>query len=112
MNPAEFANIARSEQEFWWYRGMQQILLRMLGPIASERRFECVLEAGCGTGYLSKVLSDHFGWRMFPVDLGWQGLQYARAMNVQRLAQCDVAALPFPDRSFDLIVSMDVILHF
>ena len=30
MNPAEFANIAQSEGDFWWYRGMREILFRML----------------------------------------------------------------------------------
>jgi SAM-dependent methyltransferase len=112
MNPAEFANIARSEQTFWWYRGMQRILFRLLDPIAAKRRFDRVLEAGCGTGYLSKVLAERYRWPMFPVDLGWDGLQYARSMSVSRLAQCDIAALPFRDRSFDLLLSMDVIVHF
>ncbi len=32
MNPAEIANIAAVERELWWYRGMQQILFRMLDP--------------------------------------------------------------------------------
>ncbi len=112
MNPAEFANIARSEQTFWWYRGMQLILFRMLDPIAEERRFERVLEAGCGTGYLSKLLGRRYGWPIFPVDLGWDGLQYARSMNVPHLAQCNIAALPFHDHAFDLLLSMDVIVHF
>jgi len=26
MNPAEFANIANCERDFWWYRGMRKIL--------------------------------------------------------------------------------------
>lgn len=112
MNPAEFANIARSEQTFWWYRGMQRILVRLLDPLAARRRFDRVLEAGCGTGYLSKVLAGRYGWRMFPVDLGWEGLAFARAMQVERPVQCDIAALPFPGASFDLLLSMDVIVHF
>lgn len=112
MNPAEFANIARSEQTFWWYRGMLRILLRLLDPIAGRQQFERVLEAGCGTGYLSKVLAERYGWAMFPVDLGWEGLEFAQSMNVARPLQCDIAALPFKDRSFDMLLSMDVIVHF
>lgn len=112
MNPAEFANIARSEQSFWWYRGMLRILIGLLDPIAAGRRFERVLEAGCGTGYLSRVLSERYAWPMYPVDLGQEGLRYARGLGVARLAQCDIAALPFGDREFDLVLSMDVIVHF
>jgi SAM-dependent methyltransferase len=112
MNPAEFANIARSEQTFWWYRGMQRILFRLLDPIARKRKFQRVLEAGCGTGYLSKTLAERYGWPMFPVDLGWEGLEYARGMQAPRPVQCDIAALPFGDGAFDLLLSMDVIVHF
>lgn len=112
MNPAEFANIARSEQTFWWYRGMQRILFRMLDPVAAGRRFHRVLEAGCGTGYLSKVLGERYGWRMFPLDLGWEGLEFARGMQVPRPVQGDIAALPYARQAFDLLLSMDVIVHF
>jgi SAM-dependent methyltransferase len=112
MNPAEFANIAHSEQRFWWYRGMNLILFRLLDPIAGSRKFSRILEAGCGTGYLAKLLGERYGWRMFPVDLGWEGLNFARSMDVPRLAQADIAQLPFPDHAFDAVLSIDVIVHF
>ena len=53
MNPAEFANIANCERDFWWYRGMRKILFRMLDRHLAGRRIGRALEAGCGTGYLS-----------------------------------------------------------
>lgn len=112
MNPAEFHNIAAAEQRFWWYRGMERILFRLLDPIARRRSFRRVLEAGCGTGFLAARLAGHYGWRMFPVDLGWEGLCYARHLHPERLAQCDIAALPFSEATFDLVVSMDVLIHF
>jgi SAM-dependent methyltransferase len=112
MNPAEFANIAHSEQRFWWYRGMNLILFRLLDEIARQRSFSRVLEAGCGTGYLAKLLSERYGWSMYPVDLGWEGLEFARSMDVARLAQADIASLPFSEATFDAVLSMDVIVHF
>jgi SAM-dependent methyltransferase len=112
MNPAEFANIARSEQQFWWYRGMNLILFRLLDRIARERGFERVLEGGCGTGYLAKLLVERYGWRVFPVDLGWEGLEFAQSMGVGRLSQADISQLPYASDSFDAVLSMDVIVHF
>src|SRR5215831_16426874 len=109
MNPAEFANIARSERDFWWYRGMRRILFRVLDPMAvREAR---VLEAGCGTGHLSKALAERYGWRMTPLDLGREGLDYARGYGLRELVQGDITALPFPEAVFDGLVSMDVIVH-
>lgn len=112
MNPAEFANIARAERDFWWYRGMRQILFRLLDPIARKRRFERVLEAGCGTGHFAQAMASRYGLRMFPVDLGWEGLRHGRRLGVDNLAQANIAALPFPPGSFDLALSLDVIVHF
>src|ERR1017187_6649062 len=37
MNPAEFANIRQSEENFWWYRGMRASLFRMLEPHVAGR---------------------------------------------------------------------------
>lgn len=112
MNPDEFANIARAEAGFWWYRGMRKILYALLDPLALARRFERVLEAGCGTGYMARALAERYRWRIVPVDLGWEGLTFARRMGVERPVQCDIAALPFPDAAFDAVVSLDVLIHF
>src|SRR5271155_5259707 len=109
MNPAEFDNIARSERDFWWYRGMRKILFRLLDPL--DLPGASVLEAGCGTGHLSKSLQERYGWRMTPLDLGREGLEYARGYGLGHLVQGDVTALPFAGDSFDAVVSMDVIVH-
>ena len=50
MNPAEFANIRQSEEDFWWYRGMREILFRTLGPYLAGRTIGHALEAGFGNG--------------------------------------------------------------
>jgi SAM-dependent methyltransferase len=112
MNPAEFANIAAIEENFWWFRGMRRILFRLFDPLAASRRMSNVLEAGCGTGHLSRLLEERYQWRMFPIDLAPEGLAYGRGLGVQRMAQADIAALPFAAESFDAVVSMDVIVHF
>src|SRR5258706_9000384 len=100
MNPAEFANIARAERDFWWYRGMREILFRVLDPLARARKFERGGEAGCGTGYLSQVLAQRYGWTMFPLDYSPDGLAIARSNGVERVVQSDATALPFPSGAF------------
>lgn len=112
MNPAEFEFLARAEWDFWWFRGMRRILFALLDPLVRERVIERVLEAGCGTGHFAGVLAQRYGWRVFPVDLAWEGLRYGRAMGVDRLAQADITLLPFPSASFDAVFSLDVLVHF
>jgi SAM-dependent methyltransferase len=112
MNPAEFANIAASERDFWWYRGMREILFRMLDPHLSGRPVRRALEGGCGTGYFSHLLQQDRGVPVVPLDLGWEGLRYGRQMGLRDAVQGDLASLPFPDAAFDLVLSLDVIVHF
>jgi len=111
MNPAEFANIAAAERDLWWYRGMRDILFGMLDPIAKQRHFERVLEAGCGTGYLSRLLRGRYEWNIVPLDADADGLQYARQAGTRSLVQGNIAALPFASASFDALLSIDVVPH-
>jgi SAM-dependent methyltransferase len=111
MNPAEFANIARSERDFWWYRGMRAILFRMLDPFLAGRPIGRVLEAGCGTGYFSRLLQMERRWPVVPVDISADGLRYAREMGVEGPVQGDVRSLPFAAGCFDLALSIDVLAH-
>ena len=111
MNPAEFANIANAEKDFWWYRGMRDILFRMMGPHLAGRKIGRALEAGCGTGYFSHLLQTEHGLPVTPVDIGWEGLRRARSMGVKRPVQANILSLPFASGAFDLVLSIDVLPH-
>lgn len=117
MNPAEYANIVQCEREFWWYRGMEQILFRVLDPIVSRRKQESspvvreAVEVGCGTGYMATRFEKRYGWRMFPTDLQREGLEYGMREGVQRMAQAEITALPFRDGHFDALVTLDVMVY-
>jgi SAM-dependent methyltransferase len=112
MNPAEFANIAQAERDSWWYSGMRRILFGVLDPMVEQRCIRTVLEAGCGTGYNAAAFQHRYGWQAYPMDLQRQGLAYAQAMGLTRLAQGDLAALPYRTGAFDAVVSLDVLVHF
>ncbi len=111
MNPAEFANIAAIEENFWWFRGMRRILFSQLDALAPRYAPRRVLEAGCGTGHLSRQIERRYGWQMHPIDLAMEGLVYGLGMGIPRLAQADIGALPFRDAAFDAVLSMDVLVH-
>jgi SAM-dependent methyltransferase len=71
-----------------------------------------VLESGCGMARYVRYLTDR-GWRCV-------GLEYRKeTVNAVRdiwpdldIVQGDVAAAPFPDDSFDAIISLGVVEHF
>jgi SAM-dependent methyltransferase len=80
------------------------------GTSASER----VLDVGCGPGRLSILLARRHGLDVIGLDLDPAMIDRARAnADVEALGDArvptfvvgDVASSPFPDRSFDLVVS-------
>jgi SAM-dependent methyltransferase len=111
MNPAEFANIARCEQDFWWYVGMRKILFRLLDRHLAGRTVGRALEAGCGTGYFSKLLQQERNCPLVPMDISADGLRYAQEMGVERPVQGDVTRIPFRGGAFDLLISLDMLTH-
>jgi SAM-dependent methyltransferase len=112
MNPAEFLNISRVEEEMWWFRGMRRITDALLDRHEQLRPSTLVLEAGCGTGYQSHYFQSTRQWKMLPADLSLLGLQNTASLGLQRALCCDVSALPLRSQSFDMVASLDVIVHF
>lgn len=96
-NPVERAMVA----------GFTSALLDLLPP-APQR----VLEVGCGEGGQLRKIADRapdaglFGFDLPSEDLAerWEGLDAAMATG-------RAEALPYPDRSFDLVLALEVLEH-
>jgi SAM-dependent methyltransferase len=111
MNPAEFETLVRAEEDLWWFRGMRKIIFRLLDDLPVNRHRK-VLEAGCGTGHFAEQVSRRYGWQVYPTDLSWVGLSHGRKSGRRLFTQADISSLPYASGSFDLALSMDVLVHF
>jgi ubiquinone/menaquinone biosynthesis C-methylase UbiE len=92
------------------------LLGSLFGPVAADIALSAdggvqVLEVGCGPGHLAVRLAGEHGFEVTGIDLDPAMVQRARA-NAAASADAratfvvgDAAALPFPDASFDLVVS-------
>lgn len=112
MNPLEFSHIARAEEGFWWFRGMRRIAWALLDPLIAQHKPRRALDAGCGTGHFAREIERRYQIPVTAVDLGAEGVAIGQRLGIARLAQADVTALPFAAATFDLLVSMDVLVHF
>ena len=98
---------ARAERDHFWFRGLR----RFMSPLIQEATRGLVaprlLDCGCGTGHNLTMLR-RYG-RTTGIDLTWTGLAYAHGRGERAIAQATAAALPFSERTFDVVTSFDVI---
>ena len=88
------------------------LTLRALRPAPTD----CLLEAGCGTGRMTRVLSSTVR-EMIAIDFSFESLRVNRrkllAADISNvhLIQADLCRLPFMDCAFDRVVSCQVLEH-
>lgn len=70
-----------------------------------------LLDAGCGTGHHLAELRKR-GYDVAGVDASKEMLRHARENNPDSdILEADVEEIPFPDASFDIILSIEVLRH-
>lgn len=96
----------------WYIAKTMDVAMRMLHPDGRER----ILDVACGTGELEKrIMAIHPAQAIVGVDLTEAMLSRARtklaAFPHVVFYQADSAALPFPDASFDTVITSSA-LHY
>ncbi|MDB5130913.1 MAG: class SAM-dependent methyltransferase [Mucilaginibacter sp.] len=89
---------------------LQAPLLSLL----SKKRNQCILDLGCGNGYLVNYLIAQ-GFNAFGTDASEKGIAIARETNPARFFVQDLSTSKLPDGlknlNFDTIISTEVIEH-
>jgi SAM-dependent methyltransferase len=111
VKPAEYRRMFEAEEAQWWYVGQRAVAHAVLEPALAARGTRApprILDAGCGTGgglvHLARI-GEATG-----LDLAPEAMAGCRARGV-RAVRGALLALPFPDRTFDVVASLDVIYH-
>lgn len=95
-----------AEENYWFQRHV--VAYEFAAARIAGRR---VLDAGCGEGYGTEILAataaEVVGVDLDKAVVGRAATRYRRA----RFETADLQALPYPDGSFDAVVSLQVIEH-
>lgn len=105
MDEEEIRRSAQLEQRHWWYAGRRALVRRELAGLTPGR----ALDVGCGPAGNSDVLR-RLGWQVTALDYARDSAVLARRRGLNAL-QADARSLPFPDGTFDLLLSSDAWEH-
>lgn len=109
MNPQDLTKAAlRGEPSYVWRSG-QERRLQMILDAAGERIHGRVLENGCGVGMYVEKLNAH-GGEVIGLEFDFERAVEAH-VNSLHITNAAGEYLPFPENSFDLILSHEVIEH-
>jgi ubiquinone/menaquinone biosynthesis C-methylase UbiE len=112
MQPADHAYLYELEDSFWWFAGMREITAALLDPVTPFPTDRAILDAGCGTGGMMSWLARYAGRGCVAgIDLSPAALDFCRLSGHTTVAQASVTSLPFPDSTFDLVTSFDVLVQ-
>lgn len=97
------------------FAGGRRAAFNRVAALARPRAGDRILDVGCGTGYLSRVLSPVIAptGHVTGIDLAPAMINYARDRAPDNCTYVVGAAqeLPFPDGSFDTVVSSLAVHH-
>jgi SAM-dependent methyltransferase len=98
----------QAEERHWWYRGRRTVLDGVIAALQLPQPAR-VLDAGCGSGR-NMIEFSSLG-TVTGIELSETSVALARGRGAGEIVSGSVLEMPFPDDSFDLAVSLDVIEH-
>ena len=96
------------DEHHWWYRGRRRIVRAELDRVPLPARAR-ILDAGCGSGRMLQELAGYGAVSGIELDEDAAELAASRGHGEVRVGRLE--ELPWADRSFDLITSLDVVEH-
>jgi SAM-dependent methyltransferase len=112
MYPDEYRVMFEIEDDYWWYRGLRELIKNLLDRYArAASSHPRILDVGCGTGANLKLLQSYGD--AVGVDISEQAIGFCRARGItqNRAFLASALDLPFPDSQFDLAVSFEVLCN-
>ncbi|OFW60403.1 MAG: hypothetical protein A2Y75_01825 [Candidatus Solincola sediminis] len=103
-----YGSIYEVEDNHWWFVGRRKILGGLLDGLDRNGGWN-ILDAGCGTGGNFGFLASYGQVR--GCDYSEEAIRFCNLRGGYEVQVASIYELPYEDKSFDLVTSLDVIEH-
>lgn len=108
MHAEEYARMYELEDHYWWFVARRRLALKLLRNAIKSARPR-VLDLGCGTGVISRELSQ---WAdPVSLDMSELALAFSKKRGLHDLVQARGEFLPIRSESVDAILALDIFEH-
>lgn len=109
-DPSHYADLARVEEKHFWFVHRNGVIRSLLARVDASSAGR-VLEIGCGTGNVLRLLNDECRSAFVcGLEVFREGLLVARERTPAAVVQARIEALPFR-QPFDIVGMFDVLEH-
>lgn len=109
MKDSEYAQMYALEKEFWWYKGLHELVETFLRQ-HSRGQGRCeMLDAGCGTGRMMQVAS-RYG-TVHGMDHAREAVLFCAKNDLENVSCQDLNTWEPEAGRYDMVISLDVLYH-
>ncbi|MBK7659403.1 MAG: class I SAM-dependent methyltransferase, partial [Betaproteobacteria bacterium] len=110
MEVATYEVESRVEQTHWWFVGRRRLFRAHIEALGLSPD-AAVLDVGTSTGTNLRLLKDMGFTRYRGLDPSPDAVRWCAEKGLGAVDLGTVAAIPFPDATFDLVLATDIIEH-
>src|SRR5579872_7741 len=92
----------------WYIKTRERLILTLNSHIKNDSK---ILDVGCGTGGTLLKLQNSGYRNVFGIDKSSRAVYYCKKRNLKKISIGDINHLPFKDKTFDVVICMDVLYH-
>jgi ubiquinone/menaquinone biosynthesis C-methylase UbiE len=108
----EYDTMRQVEDIYWWYQVLRREVVKDVVSRFSPTQPYKLLDAGCGTGGMLHTLHEtRPEWQITGLDLSSVAVEHCQQRGLPEIIRGSVDKMPFPNASFDVVVSLDVLYH-